>query len=124
MKTKFILCLALGLFLAGCTSSHPTSNAARSSIDSPLLAGPWGELDTGAAFTFAADGSFQMSHDGRTLGTGRYTVISPDAIILTFLPTAPHSSPHEVKYYYFMLKNGTRLLTTESFGLDSIRKRQ
>jgi hypothetical protein len=109
VKPKLILCLALSLFLASCTSPQPASSAARSSIDSPLLAGQWGELDTGAAFTFAADGSFRMSDGGMTRGIGRYTVLSPDAVTLTFLPIVPNSSPHEMKCYYLMLKNGTRL---------------
>jgi hypothetical protein len=120
--------LVLGMLAcAGCTSPHPTPNAARNAIDCPLLTGVWGELDTPGVFTFAADGSFRMATDAippNMPPTGTYKVVGPDIVMLTFHVAGTGSSPKQIEYHYLILKNGTHLLTTESGALDSIRKAQ
>ena len=95
-------------------------------MGSALLAGSWGELDTGAAFTFAADGTFQMTMPGvpNSTRTGTYKIAGPHAVILTFRPIVPGARPEQLTYYYVILNNGTRLVSTESGALDSIRKAQ
>lgn len=120
-------CFVLGLLaIVGCTNPHPASDAARNGIDSTLLTGPWGELDTGAAFTFAADGTFQMTMPGvpNSTRTGTYKIAGPNSVILNFRPIAPGSNPELVTYYYVILNNGTRLVSMESGALNSIRKAQ
>jgi hypothetical protein len=119
-------CLVIGLLaIAGCTSPQATSSAARSDVDSPLLTGRWGQIDTSGEFTFAADGSFRMrSFPGSPTRTGRYTVLSPEVVILTFPPVVSDAGPQQIKYYYLIQKDGTRSLTDNFLLFDSFRKRQ
>jgi hypothetical protein len=125
--TTIRICIILGLLaIAGCTNPHPASDAARNGIDSTLLTGTWGELDTGAAFTFAADGTFRMTMGGVNGATrkGTYKIAGPHAAILTFQPIVPGSSPEQLKYYYVILTNGMHLVSVESFILNLIPKAQ
>ena len=115
IKLKLLLCFALLLnpALSGCATKNP----------SPLPTGEGGELDTSGIYTFAADGSFRMTGAGKTQ-MGRYTIVEPNVIILTFPAAVPGSSPQQIKFYYLVLKSGQRLLTRDSVLFDSLRKRQ
>jgi hypothetical protein len=123
MNTITRICVMLGLLtIAGCASPHP--GTVRNGVDSALLTGQWGELDTAATFTFAADGSFRMSDAGLTRTMGSYTVLSPGIVALTFTSVSPDSNPNQIKYYYYTLKNGKRLLTTARIMFDWTRTAQ
>lgn len=124
-KTIAVTCVIMGLLAgAGCTSPRPTSSASRSSIETQPLAGHWGWFDAGGDYTFAADGSFQMSQNTipphKPL-VGTYKVVEPNVMILTY-QLGPRTV--QTKCYYLKLKNGEQLLTDNFLVFDMLRKRQ